>query len=145
MTLLLNTDKKISVRQKSIHLASCTTTISVYVKYIKYRFASYPVFRESGCKGMIFFLTDQILKDIFSKNNSFSHFPLTEIKERRKQSRQLTLKMSIAYPRNRKEVFLFPVSLQQTLFFCECYWYNRAMSRSEYSLCSSILHEMECL
>ena len=30
------------VRQKSIHLASCTTTISVYVKYIKYRSAFVP-------------------------------------------------------------------------------------------------------
>ena len=69
MTLLLNTDKKISVRQKSIHLASCTTTISVYVKYIKYRFALYPVFRESGCKGMTFFLTDQILKEKNDKKN----------------------------------------------------------------------------
>ena len=103
MTKLLTRTMKNKSPVKSIHLASCTTTISVYVKYIKYRFAYlYPVFWESGCKGITFFPTDQILNEIFSKKDSFSYFPLTEIKENEEQNRQLTSKTANCPLKNQK-------------------------------------------
>ena len=76
----------------------------------------YTRFWESGCKGMTFFSTDQIFFEIFSKNNSFSHFSLIQIKESKKQNRQLMLKTSIAYPKNEKSLFISRISLANAPF-----------------------------
>ena len=40
----------------------------------------YPVFRESGCKGMIFFTTDQILNEKNEKNNQIPIYMLISVK-----------------------------------------------------------------
>ena len=65
---------------------------------------------------MTFFSTDQIFFEIFSKNNSFFHFSLTQIKESKKQNRQLMLKTSIAYPKIEKSLFISRISLANAPF-----------------------------
>ena len=76
----------------------------------------YPVFRESGCKGMIFFATDQILNEKNEKNNSFFRFSLIEIKENEKQNRQMTVKTSLAYPKIEKVSIYFPYFFNKRSF-----------------------------